>query len=210
MLVPADAPSRRPPRSSATSTPHPVFVDCPSPTRSASTIVEPLARPRPSARSPVCGHHVRCASSPASRGRRRCDRAPSPATSPVIEDAAHTLPDPARRRAVVGAGRRRHLLLVLREQVHHDRRRRDGRHRRRSLRRAHAPDVAARHRRRTRGSATPPTARWYYEIVAPGFKYNLTDIAAALGLVQLAKLDAMWHRRVEIAQSATMRYSGGM
>src|SRR5215469_15492284 len=26
---------------------------------------------------------------------------------------------------------------------------------------------------------------WYYEIVSPGFKYNMTDIAAALGLVQL-------------------------
>jgi dTDP-4-amino-4,6-dideoxygalactose transaminase len=40
---------------------------------------------------------------------------------------------------------------------------------------------------------------WRYEILAPGFKYNLTDIAAALGLVQLGKLDAMWRRRVEIA-----------
>jgi len=28
---------------------------------------------------------------------------------------------------------------------------------------------------------------WYYEIVAPGFKYNMTDIAAALGLQQLKK-----------------------
>ena len=36
---------------------------------------------------------------------------------------------------------------------------------------------------------------WRYEILAPGFKYNLTDIAAALGLVQLGKLDAMWRRR---------------
>jgi perosamine synthetase len=40
---------------------------------------------------------------------------------------------------------------------------------------------------------------WSYEIVAPGYKYNLTDMAAALGLVQLAKLDVMWRRRVEIA-----------
>lgn len=40
---------------------------------------------------------------------------------------------------------------------------------------------------------------WRYEIVAPGFKYNLTDIASALGLVQLGKLDAMWKRRAEIA-----------
>ena len=41
---------------------------------------------------------------------------------------------------------------------------------------------------------------WAYEIVAPGYKYNLTDVAAALGLVQLQKLEAMWKRRVEIAR----------
>ncbi|HET7501662.1 MAG TPA: DegT/DnrJ/EryC1/StrS family aminotransferase [Kofleriaceae bacterium] len=41
---------------------------------------------------------------------------------------------------------------------------------------------------------------WRYEILAPGFKYNLTDIAAALGLVQLGKLDAMWRRRAAIAR----------
>jgi len=40
---------------------------------------------------------------------------------------------------------------------------------------------------------------WRYEIIAPGYKYNLTDIAAALGLAQLAKLERMWKRRVEIA-----------
>jgi dTDP-4-amino-4,6-dideoxygalactose transaminase len=41
---------------------------------------------------------------------------------------------------------------------------------------------------------------WYYEIIAPGYKYNLTDIAAALGLAQLRKAHKMWHRRCEIAQ----------
>lgn len=41
---------------------------------------------------------------------------------------------------------------------------------------------------------------WAYEIVAPGYKYNLTDIAAAIGLVQLDKLEAMWRRRVAIAR----------
>jgi dTDP-4-amino-4,6-dideoxygalactose transaminase len=40
---------------------------------------------------------------------------------------------------------------------------------------------------------------WAYEVIAPGYKYNLTDIAAALGLVQLEKLERMWRRRVEIA-----------
>jgi dTDP-4-amino-4,6-dideoxygalactose transaminase len=41
---------------------------------------------------------------------------------------------------------------------------------------------------------------WYYEIAAPGFKYNMSDIAAAVGLAQLRKVDAMRQRRAEIAQ----------
>lgn len=41
---------------------------------------------------------------------------------------------------------------------------------------------------------------WAYEIIAPGFKYNLTDIAGAMGMVQLGKLDVMWRRRAEIAR----------
>jgi perosamine synthetase len=40
---------------------------------------------------------------------------------------------------------------------------------------------------------------WAYEVVAPGFKYNLTDIAAALGLVQLGRSEEMTRRREEIA-----------
>ncbi len=40
---------------------------------------------------------------------------------------------------------------------------------------------------------------WYYEVVVPGFKYNMTDVAAALGLVQLGKVDTMWTRRKQIA-----------
>ncbi|HEY1558646.1 MAG TPA: DegT/DnrJ/EryC1/StrS family aminotransferase [Kofleriaceae bacterium] len=39
---------------------------------------------------------------------------------------------------------------------------------------------------------------WYYEIVAPGFKYNLTDIAAALGRVQLDRANELWAMRREI------------
>lgn len=39
---------------------------------------------------------------------------------------------------------------------------------------------------------------WAYEVVAPGYKYNMTDIAAALGLVQLARFPALQKRRAEI------------
>jgi perosamine synthetase len=41
---------------------------------------------------------------------------------------------------------------------------------------------------------------WYYEIIAPGYKYNMTDVAAAMGLAQLAKAERMWRQRTAIAQ----------
>ena len=46
---------------------------------------------------------------------------------------------------------------------------------------------------------TAKVPSWNYEIVAPGFKYNLTDIAAALGLQQLKKANAFQARRAQIA-----------
>jgi len=41
---------------------------------------------------------------------------------------------------------------------------------------------------------------WFYEIVAPGYKYNLTDIAAAIGLHQLRKADQLHEKRRRLAQ----------
>lgn len=43
------------------------------------------------------------------------------------------------------------------------------------------------------------TPAWYYEVVAPGFKYNLTDIAAAMGIVQLTRLPGFLARREQLA-----------
>lgn len=40
---------------------------------------------------------------------------------------------------------------------------------------------------------------WYYEVVAPGFKYNLTDVAAAIGVAQLRKADTFQARRELLA-----------
>jgi dTDP-4-amino-4,6-dideoxygalactose transaminase len=48
-----------------------------------------------------------------------------------------------------------------------------------------------------RYSATTPS--WRYEVVAPGFKYNLTDPAAAMGRVQLRRATRMQERRSAIA-----------
>jgi len=41
---------------------------------------------------------------------------------------------------------------------------------------------------------------WYYEVVAPGFKYNMTDIAAAMGIHQLKKLPGFLDRRQYLAK----------
>jgi perosamine synthetase len=40
---------------------------------------------------------------------------------------------------------------------------------------------------------------WYYEVHYPGYKYNLTDIAAAVGIEQLKKCDRFWKARTRIA-----------
>ncbi len=41
---------------------------------------------------------------------------------------------------------------------------------------------------------------WYYEIVAAGFKCNLSDLAAALGIQQLKRCDQFWQARQRIAR----------
>lgn len=51
-----------------------------------------------------------------------------------------------------------------------------------------------------------PGGSWRYDVVAPGFKYNMTDIQAALGLSQLAKLAGFRERRQQIVS----RYRAGL
>jgi dTDP-4-amino-4,6-dideoxygalactose transaminase len=41
---------------------------------------------------------------------------------------------------------------------------------------------------------------WYYEVAEPGFKYNLTDVQAAMGIHQLRKLDSFIETRARYAQ----------
>lgn len=47
------------------------------------------------------------------------------------------------------------------------------------------------------------SSRWYYEVHYPGFKYNMTDLQASLGIHQLKRLNEIHARRKMIAQ----RYS---
>ncbi|WP_426177511.1 DegT/DnrJ/EryC1/StrS family aminotransferase [Massilia sp. TWR1-2-2] len=48
---------------------------------------------------------------------------------------------------------------------------------------------------------TSTSPAWFYEVVAAGFKYNLTDIAAAIGVQQLRKIDRFLLRRKALAQA---------
>jgi dTDP-4-amino-4,6-dideoxygalactose transaminase len=50
------------------------------------------------------------------------------------------------------------------------------------------------------------TPAWFYEVVAAGFKYNLTDIASSIGIQQLRKIDRFARRREHLAR----RYHEGL
>ena len=52
------------------------------------------------------------------------------------------------------------------------------------------------------------TPAWYYEVVAPGYKYNLTDIASAMGIHQLAKLPRFLQRRQYLAARYLEKLAG--
>jgi dTDP-4-amino-4,6-dideoxygalactose transaminase len=51
-------------------------------------------------------------------------------------------------------------------------------------------------------------ASWAYDVVAPGFKYNMTDLAAAIGTVQLARAEALRSSRQESAERYLARLAG--
>jgi len=52
------------------------------------------------------------------------------------------------------------------------------------------------------------TPSWYYEVEQPGFKYNMSDISAAIGIQQLKKADRFHERRNYIAQCYTQAFAG--
>jgi dTDP-4-amino-4,6-dideoxygalactose transaminase/lipopolysaccharide/colanic/teichoic acid biosynthesis glycosyltransferase len=49
---------------------------------------------------------------------------------------------------------------------------------------------------------------WHYEVVRPGFKYNMTDLQAAIGIHQLRKQARLRERRAEIARRYDAAFSG--
>jgi dTDP-4-amino-4,6-dideoxygalactose transaminase len=53
-----------------------------------------------------------------------------------------------------------------------------------------------------------PGGSWFYRVDEPGFKYNMTDLQAALGLAQLRKLDRFQARRREIVAAYNQAFDG--
>jgi dTDP-4-amino-4,6-dideoxygalactose transaminase len=51
-----------------------------------------------------------------------------------------------------------------------------------------------------------PGGSWFYSVEEPGFKYNMTDVQAALGLAQLRKLDRFQQRRRQVAEMYTRAF----
>lgn len=58
---------------------------------------------------------------------------------------------------------------------------------------------------RYRGGGNTPN--WYYEVVEPGFKYNMPDLMAAIGIHQLRKVEKLQMRREEIAGRYTEAFA---
>jgi len=54
---------------------------------------------------------------------------------------------------------------------------------------------------------TSSDADWYYEVIEPGFKYNMPDIAAAIGIHQLKKVYQFYKMRKEIAEIYNSEFS---
>ncbi len=49
--------------------------------------------------------------------------------------------------------------------------------------------------------------KWHYDVVEAGYKYNLTDVAAAMGRVQLSRAGEMLARRARIADRYTAAFA---
>jgi dTDP-4-amino-4,6-dideoxygalactose transaminase len=49
---------------------------------------------------------------------------------------------------------------------------------------------------------------WYYEVLEPGFKYNLSDLQSAVGIHQLRRLDEFTKRRIYLAEIFRRELSG--
>jgi dTDP-4-amino-4,6-dideoxygalactose transaminase len=180
---------------------HPVFVDVdPATLNIDPSRIEAALTPRTRAIVPVHFAGLACDMDPILKiARRRGLR--------VIEDAAHALPTTYRGASVGSLGSDATVfsfyatktlatgeggMIVTRSQELAARCR---------VMRLHGIDRDAFDR------YTSDKPAWYYEVIAPGYKYNMTDLAASLGLAQLRKIQRFQQQRADIAASYDSAFS---
>jgi dTDP-4-amino-4,6-dideoxygalactose transaminase len=152
--------------------------------------IEPLVTPRTKAIIPVHVAGQMCDMDPILELARRHDLR-------VVDDAAHTLPAMYKGRSVGTMGDASMFSFYATKtiatgeggMVTTDR---DDLASRMRLMSLHGLSGDAWNRYSDKGS-------WYYEVLEFGFKYNMTDIAAALGIHQLRRVDGLWKKRRDIA-----------
>ena len=171
----------------------PLLVDCEprhaQPRRGARRGCSPSSTPgggaRPVGPGPRARHHARALRRADGRRRRRGRRSPPPTACAWSRTRRTPCPPPPAARTAAGAAAAppptSPAFRFYANKTHHHRRRRHGSSPTTPRWPSACGHVAARHFAATPGSATPPKAAGTIEIIAPGFKYNLTDIAAALG-----------------------------
>lgn len=177
----------------------PVLADCRADTFNVDVrTIEPLITPRTKAIIPV---HI---------AGQACDMDPILALARergihVIDDAAHAVPTQYRGRMVGTLGDATAFSFYVTKpittgeggMITTDRDDLAERTRTMSL---HGMSKTAWTRYSDRGD-------WYYQVLDFGFKYNMTDLAAAIGLQQLKRSEAFWRRRQEIAARYTEAFA---
>lgn len=132
----------------------------------------------------------------------------SPADIPIVEDAAHAFPcstnaGPAGTAGTIGVfsfyatktiTSGEGGMLVTESDVLADRAR---------VMRLHGIDRDVWDRYRSNSAST-----WEYDVIAPGYKYNMPDLNAAVGLEQLRKAESFRRRRAEIAERYIEGFTG--
>jgi perosamine synthetase len=178
----------------------PVLADCRLDTLNVDVAtLEPLVTPRTRAIVPV---HV---------GGQACDMDPIIALARqhgihVVEDAAHAVSTTYRGTAVGAIGDLTAFSFYATKAITTG----EG-----GMITTRREDLADRLRRmslhglsRDAWNRHADSAPWSYEAVEFGFKYNLTDVAAAIGIHQVRRADAMWKRRCQIARAYTSAFAG--
>jgi dTDP-4-amino-4,6-dideoxygalactose transaminase len=176
-----------------------VLADCRPDTLNIDvTTIESLVTPRTKAIVPV---HI---------AGQACDMDPILALASrhglhVVEDAAHALPTRYKGRTIGSIGDLTAFSFYATKSVTTG----EG-----GMVTTEREDLAARIRRmRLHGLTTDAWSREseqgspFPEVLDLGFKCNLTDIAAAIGIHQVGKADAMWRRRGEIASAYTKAFA---